>query len=352
MAGPLRYIIVGTGGFGGHWCREVLPRLAEMGKAVPAAAVDINEQALKNARDHLKLPANKCYTDLERAFDENDASFGIVVVPPAHHEQIVDVILTHDMHVLSEKPIADTMEACARIYHKVTQAGRKMAVTMSHRFDQDKQTLERLVRSGNYGAVDYVIGRNTWNYRESPTWGAFRYKIPDTLLVEGTVHHFDIMRALAASDAKTVYAKTWHPDWADFEGDCQALITIEMTNGVKVFYEGAKANASMLNGWSRDYWRVECDKATVELDNRKLRVIVGDVTKDATIETVPLAEQPVWTNAWLAEMFCDWLTGGEPPPTHLDDNIQCAALLFAAIESAHTGQVVDVQEFLKTHLAR
>lgn len=28
---------------------------------------------------------------------------------------------------------------------------------------------------------------------------------------------------------------------------------------------------------------------------------------------------------------------------------QCTALLFAAIESAHTGQPVDVQEFLARH---
>jgi len=350
MSRPLRYILVGTGGFGGHWCRDVLPRLAVMGKAVAAAAVDINPDALKNAREHLKLPPDKCTTDVKRAFDENRADFGIVVVPPAHHEAVVDVILAHDMHVLSEKPIADTMEACVRIYRKVKAAGKRMGVTMSHRFDQDKQTLERLIRSGKYGAVDYIVGRNTWAMRKFPAWGAFRYRIPDTLLVEGTVHHFDIMRALAGSDAKTVYAKTWNPEWSDFEGDCQALITLEMANGVKVFYEGAKSNASMLNGWTRDYWRAECDKATLELDNRKLRVIVGDVTGDAGIESVPLDERDVWTNAWLAEMFCDWLRGGPPPPTHLDDNIQCAALLFAAIESAHTGKVVDVQTFLEKHL--
>ena len=55
-------------------------------------------------------------------------------------------------------------------------------------------------------------------------------------------------------------------------------------------------------------------------------------------------------NAWLAEMFCQWLLGGEPPPHDLHDNIQCAALLFAAIESAHTGRTADVQACLETHL--
>ena len=46
----------------------------------------------------------------------------------------------------------------------------------------------------------------------------------------------------------------------------------------------------------------------------------------------------------------NWLNGGEEPPNTLGDNIQCCALLFAAIESAHTRRVVDVREFLRASL--
>jgi len=151
MSEPLRYIIVGTGGFGGYWCATVLPRLAEMGKAVAAAAADVNPAALANAQHHLKLPPEKCYTDVKEAFDKTRADFAIVVVPPAHHEKVVDLALAHDMHILSEKPIADPMKACTRIYKKVHAAGKKMAVTMSHRFDQDKQSLAAAIKSGKYG---------------------------------------------------------------------------------------------------------------------------------------------------------------------------------------------------------
>src|ERR1051325_10747892 len=156
------------------------------------------------------------------------------------------------------------------------ESGRqKNGGTIGHRVGQDKQSLELLIRSGEYGALGYLVGRNTWTCRASPSWGVFRYKIPDPLLIEGTVHHFDIMRSLAGSNAKTVYAKTWNPAWSECQGDSQGLITLEMENGVKVFYEGAKSNASQLNGWSQDYWRAECDKATLELDNRRLRTISG-----------------------------------------------------------------------------
>ena len=159
------------------------------------------------------------------------------------------------------------------------------------------------------------------------------------------MHHFDIMRSLAGSNARTVHALTWNPDWSEFHGDAQGLILLEMENGVKVFYEGAKANASQLNGWGDDYWRAECGSATLELDRRELRVI----RENRETESLALANQDAWKNAWLAELFCEWLRGESVPPNNLDDNIQCAALLFAAIESAHSGAIVDVQEFLCKH---
>ncbi|MBI4023712.1 MAG: Gfo/Idh/MocA family oxidoreductase [Verrucomicrobia bacterium] len=351
MNQPLRYIQIGTGGWGGYWCATVLPRLAEMGKAIPAAAVDINPDNLKRAQDCLKLPVAQCYTDPKRAFAENKADFAIVVVPPAHHESVVDMALEHNLHILCEKPIADSMDACCRVYRKVKAAGKRMAVTMSHRFDQDKQTLEREIKSGKHGRLNYVIGRNTWNCRKFGSWGNFRHKIPDTLLIEGTVHHFDILRALTGSNAKTVCAVTWNPPWGEFAGDSNGLVTIQMANGVKALYEGNKTSATQLNGWCKDYFRAECELATLELDNRCLRIL-SDLSGERVIIEKPLVNQPVWTNAWLAEMFCDWLRGErDQHPTHLDDNIQCAALLFAAVESAHCGRPVDVQEFLQSRLA-
>jgi hypothetical protein len=125
---------------------------------------------------------------------------------------------------------------------------------------------------------------------------------------------------------------------------------MQTENGIRCFCEGAKANASTLNGWGNDYLRAECQHETLELDRRCLRVPRGGPWHTPVREELPLLVQPAWTNAWLAELFCQWLLGGPEPPNSLDDNIRCAALLFAAIESALTGEVVDVEEFLRRHM--
>jgi len=350
MNKPLRYVHIGVGGWGQHWCTSVLPRLEELGKALPVAAVDVNTDALGKAKVQLGLNDDQLYTSAREAVAEHKPDFVTIVVPPAFHEEMVDLAVEHGCHILSEKPIADTMAASCRIYCKVRNAGLKMAVTMSHRFDQDKQSLEAAVKSGDYGPLNYVVHRFTHNCRQFSSWGKFRHEMADPLLVEGTVHHFDMLRAVSGANARTVYARTWNPPWGEYAGDSTAFITIEMANGVRCLYEGAKANASTLNGWNNDYIRAECRDGTLELDRRQLRVLRGGPWDRPLAQDLPLRQQPVWTNAWLAELFIDWLSGGDAPPNRVDDNIQCCALLFAAIESAHTGQVIDVQGFLQRNM--
>jgi hypothetical protein len=55
-----------------------------------------------------------------------------------------------------------------------------------------------------------------------------------------------------------------------------------------------------------------------------------------------------WGHHLLIEDFCAWLDGGREPATSHHDNLQACALLFGAVESAHTGQPVDVQGLLAT----
>jgi predicted dehydrogenase len=353
MSQPLRFVLVGTGGMGKYWCSQVFPHLSRLGKGEVVAAVDIVPEHLANAQEFLNLAPERCYTDLARALDENEADAITVVVPPAHHEAVVDAALAHDLHILSEKPIADSMDASCRIAAKVEAAGRKMCVTMSHRFDQDKASLEERVWSGDYGELNYIVHRFTHNCRAFGTWGEFRHRMPDPMLVEGTVHHFEIHRALARSNAATVYARTWNPGWGEYAGDSTVLAIVEMLNGVRVLYEGAKANAATLNGWGNDYIRTECELGTLELDRRELRVSRSGPGGPVETDELMLLTGETWLNPLIAEMFCDWVDGRrDEHPTEVQDNLQCTAMVFSAIESARTGTPVDVQEFLSRHLAQ
>ena len=352
----MRYkmIQVGTGGRGRAWCSSILPPNIEDGRIEVVAAVDTDAGALVNAREHLDLPPERCYTDIRQAFADHAADFCTVVVPPAFHEDIVDVALAHGMHILSEKPIADTLVGSCRIAEKVARAGVKMGVTMSHRFDRDKTTLRSELRSGAYGQLDYLVCRFTCDMRQFNDWGAvFRHRIRDPLMIEGSVHHLDILADLAGANCDTLFATTWNPPWGEYGGDSQGLVTMQFENGVKATYEGAKTNAVGLNGWANEYVRAECELATLIMDRREIQRFPHQpeersvYMREGEGEIVPLLEQGKWTDAWLVEKFVGWLGGGEPMETNIEDNLQSVALIFSAIHSSRTGQPVAVQAYLE-----
>jgi predicted dehydrogenase len=346
-------ILIGTGGWGAAWCKRFLPPNAADGNVEVVAAADQSETALANAQEFLGLRRDQCYTNIEQAMRENKADFCAIVVPPAFHEMVVDLALKYDLHILSEKPIADTLEGSVRIANKVRQAGKKMAVTMSHRFDQDKTTLRRELRSGSYGALDYLAMRFTCDCRQFASWGKFRHEIADPLLVEGAVHHLDILADMAGAKCDTIYAQTWNPAWGEYAGDSQALITMHFDNGVRAFYEGAKTNAVGINGWAEEYIRAECQRATVIMESRHVEAFDYDPAKQwakgrhGSGRAIPLIEQPKWANTWLIEKYVRWLEGGEPMETDVQSNLQSVALIFAAIESSRTGMPVKPQEMLQ-----
>ena len=348
-----RMIHVGTGGWGGVWCRDFLPPNVRDGLVEVVAAVDVSPEALKVARKYLHLREDQCYLDVRQAFEAVRADFCTVVVPPSVHEEVVDRALAHDMHILSEKPIADTLEASVRIADKVRRAGRKMGVTMSHRFDQDKTTLREELRSGRHGPVDYLVCRFTCDCRRFGSWAEWRHRIADPLMVEGAIHHLDILGDLAGSKCEKLYARTWRPPWGEYAGDAQGLVLMDFADGAHAQYEGAKCNAVGLNWWTREYIRAECRDATLILNRRRLEAFdhkdssKGKDSKEGGGRRIRLLKQPKWSNAWLIEKFVCWLDDdGSPMETAVADNLQSVAMVAAAIQSSRTGRSVDVQGLL------
>lgn len=355
---PLRLIQVGVGGFGRRWIEEALPANISDGTIELVAIADVNPDALVHARQVLGLPEERCFSSATAAFDAVGADFCLVVVPPESHEEVVNAAIERDLDVLCEKPIADTMAASIRIEDKVRRRGRKMAVTMTHRFDQFNTSFRHALADRSTGDLDYLVFRLTGQLRRFGAWSAFRHRMSDPMLIEGAVHHLDMISDFAGSKCRSVYAQTWNPRWGEFAGDSQVLALLTFENGVKASYEGTCTNAVGLNEYYKGYVRAECENATLILQHRRVERFNFEPEKNRAAKRegegteIPLLERPKWGNAWLIEQFADWLWGGAPAATNVHTNLQTQAIVFAAIESSRTGTAVDVQRFLESETQR
>jgi predicted dehydrogenase len=351
-----RCLMIGAGGMAGNWIRHFLPPFFERMEIV--GLVDVNEAVLAEAGTLLKLPESRRLTEMSAAFETVDADFCVIVVPPAFHREAVMGAVGRGMAILSEKPIADTWEASMDVSRAVSAAGVKMAVTQNYRYTAPQLTMRAILRSGDLGRVNYVVGRFAADYRRHGSWGkAFRHEIPHGLLVEGAVHHFDMLRNLAGADCAKLSGWEWNPPWSSSKGEFNAYYVMEMTNGARAAYEGSGTAAGEQNSWHQEAYRAECEGGAVTVGrDRVVRVQRFTRGKGLVIEEIPTVTTPFDSltrytgHAWVVDAFLNWLEGGAAPETTIEDNLQTTAMLFGAIEASRTSQVVDVQHFLRDGL--
>ncbi|MGH2613874.1 MAG: Gfo/Idh/MocA family protein [Thermomicrobiales bacterium] len=349
-----RCLILGAGGMGMRWVRDVWTPFRDQGRMAFAGLVDVNPVALREAGDWLGLPETARFSDAREAFANVDADFCCVVTPPDHHREAVELACARGMDILSEKPVADTPEACAAIAQAVRAAGVKMMVTQNYRYTRRILTLKQAVES--LGAVNYAVTRYASDYRRRGAWAMFRHEMPHGLLIEGGIHHLDQLRNLCGADCQAIAGWDWNPGhvrgdtaaWRSsdaFDGEACALLVLRMTNGSFASYEGNNLATGKTNSWYGEYYRVECEGGAAVLDRDHI-VRIEERSAAGTLQTREVAPVEVmWEgHQAIAVQFLDWLDGGPAPTTTLEDNLQSMAMLFGAVRASESGMVVDVGE--------
>jgi predicted dehydrogenase len=341
VAKKKRCLMIGAGGMAVGWIRNFFPNFSD--RMEVAALVDIRPEPLQSSGDFLGLPESRRFAGMEDAFRSVEADFCTIVIPPAFHRQAVMLAVERSMPILSEKPIADTWEACLDIYSAVTNAGLKMSVTQNYRYTPRIMTLKRALESGALGRINYMIARFAADYRKRNTWGAFRHEIPHALLVEGAVHHFDQIRNLSGSDCAAIAGWEWNPAWSSFDGESSALYVMRMASSVVAHYEGNCNEAGTQNSWHQEYYRVECEGGAAAVDRYGVvRLYEHTAGEGLSTRELPPVRAAFEGHSWLVDEFLNWLDGGPEPATSLQDNMKSAAMLFGAIQASSTGSTVDV----------
>lgn len=338
----LRCLMIGAGGMAGAYVHHFFPAFAERVQIVGLA--EIRRDVLDPAGDFLELPPAARFTDLGEAFRQVEADFCTIVIPPAAHQEAVLAAVERRLPILSEKPIADTWEACLEIYRAVTAANLRMQVVQNYRYTPRIMTLKNAVTDGRIGRPNYIVSRFAADYRERNAWGKFRHEIPHSLLVEGSVHHFDQLRNLSGADCRTIAGWEWNPGHASFDGECCGLYVARMLNGLHAQYEGNCLAAGWQNSWHQEFLRIEGEEGALVLDrDSTVRVQRHTAGRGLATEELPAVRERHEGHTAVVDQFLTWMEGGPAPETVLQDNIQSAAMLFAAIDASQTGQSVDVQ---------
>ncbi|OLP61815.1 oxidoreductase [Xaviernesmea oryzae] len=285
-------------------------------------------------------------SDLGAVIDETGAELVFDVVVPVARAEVVETALARGCHVLSEKPMAASLDEARSMIAWSKKAGRLHAVVQNRRYIPGIRRLRAFVESGAIGALtgihcDFFIGAH---------FGGFRDAMEHVLLLDMAIHTFDAARFVSAKVPLAVYAHETNPPGSWYRTGASAFAIFEMADDVTFTYRGSWCAEGANTSWESQ-WRITGTQGTVLWDGadsfiaRRVASEEGFLREQEEIEVpeAPRAEETEG-HASVIAAFLQGVETGVPPETVGEDNIRSLAMVFAAIESAKSRARVVLAE--------
>lgn len=332
--GALRLVQVGFGGWGRDWAARVraTPEVRVVG------VVDAVPEAAHAAGKLYGLGDEACFTSLAAALAGADADAVLVTAGAAAHAPLALEALGAGKHVLVEKPFALTLSDARALVDAAAAKNLTLMVSQNYRFFPAAWAVRELVAAGALGEVGSVYADFRVDMAARLPAGSPYFALPDPLLLDMAVHHFDLMR-FTLGEAAAVGCATWNPPGSPFTDAPVANATVDLRSGAAVAYRGSWLGAPPTL-WSGT-WRVEGSSGVLTWTGRNGVDLTGEqVTLNG--REVPLPDLPHTGRRGVLREFAEAVRAGREPLSSGRDNLGTLALTLAATESARAGRTVSL----------
>jgi predicted dehydrogenase len=337
----MRALLVGCGRMSHAWLGITVGRndVEIVGLVDP----DVSAAERKKGKYGLDVPI---FDALAPALEATSPDVVLDIAIPEARRDVVTSALAAGCHVLSEKPMATSLDEARELVAAADAAGRTFAILQNRRYLEPMRALRELVVGGTIGTpgfvgADFFMGHHV---------GGFRTTMDHPLLLDMAIHTFDQARFLTGADPVSVYCQEFNLEESWFAGDASAVCLFEMSGGLVFCYRGSWTAEGARTSWESS-WRISGSGGTAiwEGDDPPYAETPsgepspGNLWRDAerTAATTSWSGRPHHAGC-LDEMYAA-LAEGRAPETDCHDNVKSIAMVFAAIESAREGRKVEVR---------
>jgi predicted dehydrogenase len=339
-------VLAGCGAMSKGWLKALAetPNLSQDIRIVGLA--DLDSGTAKARATEFGLDDAVTGADLDAVLAETRPDLLFDVVIPAARRDVVATGLKHGCHVLSEKPMATSLEEARHLLALARHAGRIHAIIQNRRFVSGVRRIRRFIDSGVIGELtglhcDFFLGAH---------FGGFREEMDHVLLLDMAIHTFDAARFMAGKTPLAVYCHETNPRGSWYGHGAVANAIFEFSDDLVFTYRGSWVAEGANTSWE-GAWRVLGTKGTLLWDGAEhfdAKVVSGSgaFINAVTPVEVPEPEDLAQTHghASVIAEFLSAIEAGRAPETDSRDNIKSLAMVLGAIESAKTGRRVEIAE--------
>ena len=334
--------IVGCGQMARGWFDAIDARPGLTSRLRIVGLVDIDASRAEALRRDRALEGVVAGADLSAVLSATRPDIVFDVTVPAARRDVVGTSLRAGAHVLSEKPMAGSMDEAEAMVRLAADAERRHAVVQNRRFHPALRQIRDLLAGGTVGELTAVHAR----FFVGAHFDGFRATMDNALLLDMAVHTFDAMRFLIDRAPIDVFCRQRNPIGSWYRDGAAADAIFGFDDGVLGTYSGSWVAEGADTSWDGE-WRLVGSRGTLVWDGTgPVRGGVpgpGDgLLRDAIALELPHVDTAVaggGHGAVIAD-FLDAIETGRAPETEGRDNLRSLAMVFGAIESARSGRLV------------
>lgn len=343
MQPPLRGVAVGAGYFSAYqyeaWTRIPQVRIEAMCNRTEA-----------KAREIMRIyGVPRYYCCWQRMIEEEKPDFIDIITPPETHEEMCDFAAARGVHIVCQKPLAQTLEASRRIVETARKAGVRFMVHENWRWQPWYRKIREIRDSGLLGDFTHLYFRmrtgDGWGERAYLDRQPFFRDYPRLLVYETGVHFADTFRFLLG-EVEEVYANLRRLNPV-IRGEDTGQVFFRFASGATAIWDANRYN------------EVECDSPRFTFGELRIDARKGHLTMDtASNIRVKLLGQPGYDVDYpradvnfagdcvyaTQRHFVDCLLSGKEFESNGPDYLKTLAVVEAIYESASSGQPVRLRQ--------
>ncbi len=279
---------------------------------------------------HIDIANCNFYDDYKELIDKEKPDFVVSALPTYLHEEVAVYALSHGVHILSEKPMALSVESCERMIKASVENNVVLMVGQSCRFLPAVKKIKEYIEQGTFGKpcrADFS------RYSQTPLWTWNNWILDPEMsggcIVDMHVHDVDMINYLFGKPVSV------HSVMTENKVPLESIFTQYILENGMIVTTGADWSLPQKFPFEDNYF-VNFEKACAKIDGDKLIVYTDD---EVIIPDIGTEE------SHLAEMreFVDCVVNNKPSTTIPTESVLMSIkVALAEKESAQTGKTVMI----------